>query len=156
MPPTFRLLPIMAKWLDGSGYHLVRRYASAESTLLDGNPRPPTKRSTAARHFSDHCSGPHAAGPHFTHNSYCWLSSMRHAALMAILRIIATRLVSNNFSVITWLLGIHLGGMLLLLLLLQLNRRRHFVNDFAHICHRYFAVSRAQNNYVICMSVCMH
>ena len=62
--------------------------------VLDGDPASPsTQRGTAVPHFSAHCSGPHPRRPHFTHNPHCRLGSARRAALVAILRIIATHLV---------------------------------------------------------------
>ena len=36
-PPNFRPMFIVVKWLEASGYHLVRRLASAQATLLDGD-----------------------------------------------------------------------------------------------------------------------
>jgi len=45
-PPIFRPMSIVAKRLDRSGYHLVQRYASAQATLLDGDPAlPSTQRA---------------------------------------------------------------------------------------------------------------
>jgi len=41
--PTFRPMSIMAKQLDGLGYYLVCRYASAQAALLDGDPASPRK-----------------------------------------------------------------------------------------------------------------
>jgi len=35
--PNFRPMFIVVKWLEASGYHLVRRLASAQATLLDGD-----------------------------------------------------------------------------------------------------------------------
>ena len=40
-PPNFRSMSIVAKRLDGSGYHLVWSYTSAQATLLDGDSAPP-------------------------------------------------------------------------------------------------------------------
>ena len=39
--PNFRPMFIVVKRLDGSRCHLARRYASAQATLLDGDPPPP-------------------------------------------------------------------------------------------------------------------
>jgi len=44
-------MSVVAKRLDGLGYHLVRRYASAGQVTLDGDPAPPTgptERGTVA------------------------------------------------------------------------------------------------------------
>jgi len=57
---------------------------------------PFTQRGTAAPYFTAHCSGPHPAGPRFTHNPYCRLGSVRRADLRASwqsYQIIDTRLV---------------------------------------------------------------
>jgi len=39
--PNFRPMSVVTKWLDESRCHLVRRQASAQTTLLDGDPAPP-------------------------------------------------------------------------------------------------------------------
>jgi len=61
---------IVAKWSDGSRCHLLRRSASAQARLLDGDPAPPClpKRGTAPPQFSAHvyCSQMVA------HFSCCW------------------------------------------------------------------------------------
>ena len=44
----FRPMSIVAKRLDASGYHLVRRWASVPATLLDEDPA--ASRGTAATH----------------------------------------------------------------------------------------------------------
>jgi len=49
--PQFWPMSVVAKRLDGLGYHLVRRYASAGQATLDGDPAPPTgptERGTVA------------------------------------------------------------------------------------------------------------
>jgi len=51
-PPTFRPISIVAKWLDGSGYHLVRRIGLCPGdTMLDGDPVPPTERAQQPHTF---------------------------------------------------------------------------------------------------------
>jgi len=32
-PPNFRLMSVVAKWLDGSKWHLARTWASVQATL---------------------------------------------------------------------------------------------------------------------------
>ena len=64
MPPTFRPISTMAKRLNGSGYHLVRRYDSAQATLLDGD-SPPHGKGHSNPHFLAHCSGLHLHRPAF-------------------------------------------------------------------------------------------
>jgi len=75
----------MAKRLDGSGYHLVRSYASAQATLCvsDGD-HLPTERGTAAPTFRPTALAHIPASPRFTHNPFCQLRSARRAALVAI------------------------------------------------------------------------
>ena len=53
------------------------------------------KEHSSSPHFSTHCSGPRPRRPAFTHNSCCRIRSAQRAALVAILRIIATRLVHS-------------------------------------------------------------
>jgi len=45
--PQFRPMFVVAKRLNGSRCHLVRRYASAQAALLHGEPAPPPNRGTA-------------------------------------------------------------------------------------------------------------
>jgi len=70
--PTFRLMSIVAKRLNGSGYHLVGKYASAQA-MSDGNPVPPRKGAQQPPHFSAHfgvAQPPNsAAAEHLLHSS---------------------------------------------------------------------------------------
>ena len=72
--PTSQLMSVVAKRLDGSGYHLVQRYASAQATL-DGNPVLPPHRKghSSPPHFSAHFavaeSTNSAAAEHLLHSS---------------------------------------------------------------------------------------
>jgi len=45
---------IVANWLDGSRCHLVRRLASAQATLLDGDPAPLPIKGLEPPQFSAH------------------------------------------------------------------------------------------------------
>ena len=45
--PTLRPMSIKAKRLHGSGYHLVRKYASTPATLCSWGPTSPTERTAA-------------------------------------------------------------------------------------------------------------
>jgi len=64
--PTFRPMSIVARRLDGSRCHLIRKYASAQATLyLMGTQSP--ERGTAYPHFSAHVY----CGQTVAHFSYC-------------------------------------------------------------------------------------
>jgi len=71
--PTFWSMSIMAKRLGGSGYHLVRSYASAQVTLSQMETHLPTERGTATPTFRPTALAHIPAGPHFTHNPFCRL-----------------------------------------------------------------------------------
>jgi len=47
-PSNFRPTSVVAKRLDGSRCHLVQRWASAQATVLDGDPALISERGTAA------------------------------------------------------------------------------------------------------------
>jgi len=65
-PPTFRPMSIVAKRLDGSGYHLVRRQASAQATLCYMETQLPLLFTAAPTLFGPRFSGTVA------HLSCCW------------------------------------------------------------------------------------
>ena len=59
--------------VDGSRCHLVRKYASAQATVLDGDPAPPRKGAQHP-HFSAHVY----CGQTVDHLSYCWALVEQH------------------------------------------------------------------------------
>ena len=80
--------------------------------VLDGDTAlPSTQSDTASPTFRPTALVRIPAGPHFIHNPYCGLNSARSAALVAILRIIATRLdflfTSGCCGFIIVLLNVH-------------------------------------------------
>jgi len=77
-------IPLRTEVRLGPG-HIVRWGPS--SALHTKGSAAPTFPPTALAHIP--------AGPHFTHNPYCRLGSVRRAAVVEILQIITTRLVYN-------------------------------------------------------------
>jgi len=55
-PSNFQPMSVVAKWLDGSGFHLIRRKASAQATLLHWDPAPSTEGAQQPPQLFGACS----------------------------------------------------------------------------------------------------